>query len=77
MGALYLSEILALCFFIFAVMAGVVEAYIRLKSVHRRWKWEDQVHQNAMRKGLMEELDIQYEVDADGFVKPIIGQRRN
>lgn len=73
---LYMSEILALCMFIFAVIAGLVEAYIRLKGMRRRWRWEDQVHQNAMRRGLMEELDIQYEVDAEGFVKPVIGQKR-
>ena len=76
MGALYLSEIIALCLVIFTVIAGLTEAAIRIHSMQRRWKWEDQVHQNAMRKGLMEELDIQYEVDEDGFVKPIIGQKR-
>lgn len=77
MGALYLSEIIALCLFVVALIAGLTEAAIRIHSMRRRWKWEDQVHQNAMRKGLMDELNIQYEVDAEGFVKPVIGQKRH
>lgn len=76
MGALYLSEILALCLFAVALILGLTAAGIWIHTKRRQWKWEDQVHQNAMRKGLMEELNIQYEVDEEGFVKPVIGQRR-
>jgi hypothetical protein len=74
--ALYLSEIIALCLFTFAIIAGLAEAYVRIKGMRRRWRWQDQVNQNNMRRAIMEELDITYEVDNEGFVKPVISERR-
>lgn len=64
----YLGEIISLAVFVTVVLAGCVGLYLVIRSFHRKWKWEDQVHENAIRKGILEELDVQYEVDKDGII---------
>jgi hypothetical protein len=72
----YLGEIISLAVFVVIVFAGCVGLYLILRTYHRRWKWQDEVNRNNMRRELLNELDIKYEVDADGFVRPIISHKR-
>lgn len=45
--------------------------YLLIRHYHRKWWWQDQVNENAMRRAILEEADIQFEVAEDGFVRPI------
>lgn len=45
--------------------------YILVRHFHRQWYWQDKVNENNIRRNLMDELDIQYEVDEKGFVRPV------
>lgn len=67
---MYLGEIISLAVFVVIVLAGCAGLYLIVRSRHRKWEWEDQVHQNTMRRELMNEMDIEYEVDEKGFVTP-------
>jgi hypothetical protein len=45
--------------------------YLIVRSFHHQWKWQNKVNENRMRRAVMEEFDIQYEVDEKGFVAPV------
>jgi hypothetical protein len=50
--------------------------YLLVRHFHRKWKWQDQVNENAMRRAILEEADIQFEVGPDGFVRPVKRKER-
>jgi len=68
----YMGEIIALAVFSVIFCGGWVGLYLIIRQFHRKWHWEDQVHENTIRKELMNELAIQYEVDDKGFAQPVI-----
>ena len=45
--------------------------YLLVRHYHRKWWWQDQVNENALRRAILEEADIQFEVAPDGFVRPV------
>lgn len=71
----YLGEIISAAVFCLIFCSGCVGLYLIIRHFHRRWHWQDEVNLNNMRRALMQELDIAYEVDEKGFVKPVISQR--
>lgn len=52
--------------------AGVLTGlYLLVRHYHRQWKWQDKVNENAMRRAILEEADVQFEVAQDGFIRPV------
>ena len=54
-----------------AVSGSFVGLYLLIRHYHRKWWWQDQVNENAMRRAIMEEAEIQFEVNEEGFVRPV------
>lgn len=52
-------------------IGALVAMYLIIRSFHHHWKWQNKVNENRMRKAMLEEFDIQYEVDDKGFVVPV------
>lgn len=63
--------------FFLTVLAGLVSAgvltglYLLIRHYHRHWRWQDKVNENAMRRAVLEEADVQFEVASDGFIRPV------
>lgn len=45
--------------------------YLLIRHYHRQWWWQDRVNENELRKAIMEEADVQWEVAPDGFIRPV------
>jgi hypothetical protein len=73
MGAVFLSEIIALVILIVGVMMGGAGCYLLLRHFHRKWKWEDEVHKNQLLREAMQQAGLRYEVNDKGFVQPLGG----
>jgi hypothetical protein len=61
-----------------AIVAGVMLAiavltalYLLVRSFHHQWKWQNKVNENSLRRAVLEEADVQFEVAPDGFIRPI------
>lgn len=51
------------------VISVFVGLYLVVRSFHRKWRWQDQVNENNLRRAILEEIDVQWEVAPDGFVR--------
>lgn len=58
------------------VVAALTGLYLLVRHFHRRWKWQDKVNENAMRRAVLEEADVQFEVAPDGFIRPVPRSQR-
>lgn len=59
--------------FVVVLMLAVgfaVMLYLVIRHFHHKWKWQDKVNEDKLRKSILSEFDIQYEVDDKGFVRP-------
>lgn len=54
--------------FAFSMMVGL---YLIVRHFHHKWKWQNKVNENNIRRSLLEEIDIQWEVDPNGFIQPV------
>ena len=45
--------------------------YLMVRHFHRKWRWQDKLNENALRKAILEEADVQFEVATDGFIRPV------
>lgn len=52
-------------------LSVIVMLYLFVRHFHHRWKWQDKVNENRLRKAMLDEFEIQYEVDGQGFVRPV------
>jgi hypothetical protein len=68
----YMGEIIALVMFCVGFVAGCSGIYLVVRSFHRKWRYQDLIHQNNLRKELMAEMNIGYEVDEHGVARPKI-----
>lgn len=56
------------------VMVGL---YLLVRHFHRKWKWQDTVNENAIRRAVLDEMDVQWEVSPEGFVRPVKRSERH
>jgi len=67
----YMGEIISLAVFCLIFVSGCVGLYLIVRAFHRKWKWQDKVNENNLRRAMLEEFNIDYEVDSEGFVRPV------
>lgn len=67
----YLGEIISIAVFCLIFVSGCVGLYLIVRKFHRKWKWQDRVNENNLRRAMLEEFNIDYEVDQEGFVRPV------
>lgn len=60
-----------------AFAGALTGLYLLVRHFHRKWKWQDKVNENAMRRAILEEADVQFEVAPDGFIRPVQRARRH
>lgn len=49
----------------------ITALYLLVRHFHRKWKWQDRVNENSIRQALLDEMDVQWEVDTEGFIRPV------
>lgn len=54
-----------------AVPILLTALYLIIRHFHRKWKWQDKVNENNIRRALLDEMDVQYEVAPDGFIRAV------
>lgn len=45
--------------------------YLVVRHFHHKWKWQDAVNENAIRRAVLDEMDVQWEVSPDGYVRAV------
>lgn len=66
-----MGKLLLIIFLAFALPTALTALYLLIRHFHRKWKWQDVANENAIRRAMLEEVDIQFEVADDGFIRPM------
>lgn len=45
--------------------------YLTVRHYHRKWYWGDKANENSIRRAVLDEIDVQWEVDGEGMVRPV------
>lgn len=54
--------------FAFSLLVGL---YLLVRHFHHKWKWQNKVNENNIRRAVLEEIDVQYEVGENGFIRAV------